>query len=43
MKCLTVSRLAEDPHLNIGIIEAGAYHKDDQIIDIPGIKCNVVT
>jgi hypothetical protein len=37
---LTPCRLAENPNLNVGIIEAGSFHKDDPIVDIPGKERN---
>ncbi|VDC07351.1 unnamed protein product [Peniophora sp. CBMAI 1063] len=30
------ARLAQNSHLNIGLIEAGAFHVDDPLVDIPG-------
>ena len=29
------ARLAEDPTLQIGVIEAGTLHADDPLVDIP--------
>lgn len=28
--------LSEDPNVTVGVLEAGGYHPDDPLIDVPG-------
>jgi hypothetical protein len=30
------ARLSQDSNINVGVIEAGVFHHDDPLIDVPG-------
>ena len=35
---LLAARLSEDPQVNVGVLEAGGDHKDNPIVNIPGLN-----
>lgn len=35
--CTVAARLSENPDVSVGVIEAGKYHVDDPIVDVPAL------
>ena len=40
---LLAARLSEDPQVNVGVLEAGGDHKDNPIVNIPGLNVGLQT